>query len=97
MQEVAHTFMQVKVVVEKIQYLLSAFELRTCNMGFVWLAAEHSTVLQGQMKNISRENLNTDPGDLLGGPGQVIKTDGGRMRWKCIAGNFDRTLIAAKT
>lgn len=36
-------------------------------MGFVWLATERSTVLQGQMKNISMENLNTDAGDLLRG------------------------------
>lgn len=56
-QEVAHAFMQVKVRVEKIQYLLSAFEPKTCTTDFVWLAVEGSTVLQGQMKNISMENF----------------------------------------
>lgn len=50
-------------------------------MGFVWRAAEHSAVLQGQMKNISMENLNTDASDLLRGPGQVSKTDGGGNVW----------------
>lgn len=58
-------------------------------MGFVWPATERSTVLQGQMKNISMENLNSDAGDLLRGLGQVCKTDGGRMKWKCMAGKFD--------
>lgn len=89
MREVAHTFMRAKVRVEIILYLLSAFEPRTCNMAFVWLAAERSTALQGQMKNISVENLYTDARDLLRGPGQVSKTGGGRMRWKCLAGKFN--------
>lgn len=58
-------------------------------MAFVWLAAERGTVLHGQMKNISVENLNNDASDLLRGPGQISKTGGGRMRWKCMAGKFN--------
>lgn len=55
-------------------------------MGFVWLAAEHSTVLQGQMKNMSMENLNTEASDLLRGPGQVSKADGGRIEVEMYGG-----------
>lgn len=83
---------KIRVVGKKNSISILPFDPWNHNKSFMWLTKESSTVLLGQLNNLAMENSNTNAGDLLKGARRGMKTNGERIRGKCVSGKVSKSV-----